>query len=144
MAYTIVALLFIALLAVLHKKGVKQWFVILPVALIGACCLALSAIGQWLGGILTDIAAVFPVGLINSIFGASIAVTSLFSVIAALLLLVVILDVKDKSADKPAQICIFAMPMTMTLAGGAVATLGASLVGFVAQAGTSLGAAMGL
>lgn len=106
-------------------------------ALVAGAALAATVFGGWIVWI-----ALFVIGIpiwLLSLFGVTVPVTdaTLLSIVVAGMLAILVLDLLDTTADKPALVCLLLMPSLAVAATGPVADLALLIAG----GGQELGAA---
>ena len=106
-------------------------------ALVAGAALAATAIGGWIAWV-TSFFIGIPIWLL-SLFGVVVPVadSTLLSIVVAGMLLILVLDLLDTTADKPALVCLLLMPSLALHAAGPVAEVGMLITG----GGQDLGAA---
>lgn len=128
-----VAILAIAFIVLLHKKLKKwcRWYVVLPLALVGAAALANTTLGRWAANGLEGL-----VGLLAGAIGMS---TPLLATGLMLILLALVLYgyIHDRKADRTEIIGTFVLPLLFLIATGPIAGAGSTFFDSIAAVGTS-------
>ncbi|MES0838352.1 hypothetical protein [Nocardiopsis tropica] len=130
--FTIGAALCLALFWFLRTKA--HWIISAFFAVFGGALFAFSFLGGWASTAIT-----WTLGFVLGLFPETISTGAALSAIAVFFVVMVAIDVwNDRKLDEYGQWCAICLPVVLLAAGGAMGSVGGSVVTSMAGAGTSM------